>query len=66
MDREQAYIANAATYVGDGHTLAKVTDAMDSSQSAGGRIAIHPFNVRIFHWFNAAAIVMLIMCGWRI
>lgn len=39
---------------------------MDSSQQAGGRIALHSFSVRVFHWLNAAAIVMMIMSGWRI
>ena len=30
------------------------------------RIAVHPLAVRVFHWINAAAIVMMIMSGWRI
>ena len=30
------------------------------------RIAVHPLAVRLFHWINAAAIVIMIMSGWRI
>ena len=30
------------------------------------RVAIHPLAVRITHWINAAAIVVMVMSGWRI
>ena len=30
------------------------------------RISIHPLYVRLFHWLNAIAIVIMLMSGWRI
>ncbi|HUR43544.1 MAG TPA: cytochrome b/b6 domain-containing protein [Aestuariivirga sp.] len=30
------------------------------------RIPVHPLAVRVFHWINALAIVLMIMSGWRI
>jgi thiosulfate reductase cytochrome b subunit len=30
------------------------------------RIRVHSLSVRIFHWLNAVAIVLMIMSGWRI
>ena len=38
---------------------------MDHPGSAR-RIYIHALSVRIFHWLNAVAMVMMIMSGWRI
>jgi thiosulfate reductase cytochrome b subunit len=32
----------------------------------GSKIKIHPLYVRIFHWINAIAIVLMIMSGWQI
>ena len=31
-----------------------------------GRIRVHSIPVRIFHWLNAVAIIVMIMSGWRI
>lgn len=41
---------------------------MDDSPNAdpGDRTSIHPWWLRAIHWCNAAAIVLLIMSGWRI
>jgi thiosulfate reductase cytochrome b subunit len=33
---------------------------------AGTRIKVHPLSVRIFHWLNALAIIIMILSGWRI
>ena len=33
---------------------------------AAERVAVHPLAVRIMHWINAAAIVVMVMSGWRI
>ena len=30
------------------------------------RLIVHPLTVRITHWLNALAIVIMIMSGWRI
>ena len=30
------------------------------------KIAIHSLTVRVFHWVNAIAIIMMVMSGWRI
>ena len=35
-------------------------------RSAGDRIKIHPLYVRVFHWINAVAMVLMIMSGWQI
>ncbi len=32
----------------------------------GDKIKIHPLYVRIFHWINAVAMVLMIMSGWQI
>ena len=29
-------------------------------------VKIHPLTVRVFHWINAIAIILMIMSGWRI
>jgi thiosulfate reductase cytochrome b subunit len=34
--------------------------------AAGERILVHPLVVRITHWINALAILMMIFSGWRI
>jgi thiosulfate reductase cytochrome b subunit len=34
--------------------------------AATDKIKIHPLYVRIFHWINAIAMVMMIMSGWQI
>lgn len=39
---------------------------MRDSDAKGEKIHIHPLMVRVFHWLNAAAIIMMIMSGWRI
>lgn len=40
-------------------------DASDNSPAVE-RVAIHPLIVRITHWINAVAIVIMVMSGWRI
>lgn len=30
------------------------------------RVSVHTFGVRVFHWLNAIAILIMIMSGWRI
>ncbi|MEO8669462.1 MAG: cytochrome b/b6 domain-containing protein [Bauldia sp.] len=30
------------------------------------RVAVHPLAVRVMHWINAVAIVVMVMSGWRI
>ena len=35
-------------------------------RSAGDKIKIHPLYVRVFHWINAIAMVLMIMSGWQI
>jgi thiosulfate reductase cytochrome b subunit len=30
------------------------------------RVVVHPAIVRLTHWINAAAIVMMVMSGWQI
>jgi len=34
--------------------------------SANSVVAVHPLMVRIWHWINAAAMIVMIMSGWRI
>jgi thiosulfate reductase cytochrome b subunit len=34
--------------------------------ATGDKIKIHPLYVRIFHWINAVAIILMIMSGWQI
>jgi len=38
---------------------------METLKTAGGR-AIHPLWLRITHWMNALAVVLMAMSGWRI
>lgn len=40
-------------------------DATESSESGRKRL-LHPIAVRIMHWTNAAAMIVLIMSGWQI
>lgn len=41
--------------------------AVDVQQThAAGRIHIHPLLVRLWHWLNVVAMVIMIMSGWRI
>ena len=39
---------------------------MTNTPAQSARIRIHPLMVRLFHWINAAAIILMIMSGWRI
>jgi thiosulfate reductase cytochrome b subunit len=42
------------------------TAGMEVAESAAERPVIHPRWVRITHWINAVAIVVMILSGWRI
>ncbi|MGH8349123.1 MAG: cytochrome b/b6 domain-containing protein, partial [Pseudomonas sp.] len=37
-----------------------------ASPKSGGKKTIHPLPVRITHWINAIAILIMILSGWRI
>ena len=42
---------------------------MDNTQhdpAMSARVRVHSLSVRIFHWLNATAIILMIMSGWRI
>jgi thiosulfate reductase cytochrome b subunit len=39
---------------------------MDTKSSTKRTVSVHPFYVRLFHWLNATAIVLMILSGWRI
>ena len=43
-----------------------MADQAVSVAPAGGRIAVHPLAVRITHWINAFAMLIMIASGWRI
>lgn len=38
----------------------------DTGGAANGRILIHPAVVRVTHWINAVAILIMMLSGWRI
>ena len=37
-----------------------------SSETTGGWVAVHPLVVRITHWINVLAVLVMITSGWRI
>ena len=39
---------------------------MENTPAKREKIPVHPLAVRIFHWVNAVAIIIMIMSGWRI
>ena len=39
---------------------------VQTKSSDDKHILIHPLYVRLFHWLNAVAIILMIMSGWRI
>lgn len=39
---------------------------MENPSAKREKILVHPLAVRVFHWINALAIVIMIMSGWRI
>ena len=39
---------------------------MESKTATSEKRTIHPAYVRVFHWLNAIAIILMIMSGWRI
>jgi thiosulfate reductase cytochrome b subunit len=41
-------------------------DNADHATSANDRILVHPAIVRVTHWINAAAMLVMISSGWRI
>ena len=43
-----------------------MTDITAGRLQRASRIIVHPLTVRITHWLNALAIVIMIMSGWRI
>jgi thiosulfate reductase cytochrome b subunit len=43
-----------------------MTDITAGRLQRAARIIVHPLTVRITHWLNALAIVIMIMSGWRI
>ena len=46
--------------------MAAVTTIRDGAQDSGSRTIIHPVWVRVTHWINAIAVVIMIMSGWQI
>lgn len=46
--------------------MTAVTTAADAALGSGSRKTIHPFWVRVTHWINAIAIVLMILSGWQI
>jgi thiosulfate reductase cytochrome b subunit len=46
--------------------MTTVTTIQDGAQGSGSRRTIHPAWVRVTHWINAVAIVIMIMSGWQI
>lgn len=43
-----------------------MTDNNESNSAGGGRILVHPLAVRITHWINVIAMLIMVMSGWRI
>ena len=43
-----------------------MTDQTDEAVAAGGKLAIQPLPVRITHWINVFAMLIMIASGWRI
>jgi thiosulfate reductase cytochrome b subunit len=43
-----------------------VTDITVGHVNRASRLIVHPLTVRITHWLNALAMVIMIMSGWRI
>ena len=43
-----------------------MADQMDAAGAAGGKIPVHPLAVRIAHWINVFAMLIMIASGWRI
>jgi thiosulfate reductase cytochrome b subunit len=39
---------------------------MENTPAKRERIAVHSLGVRVFHWLNAVAMIVMIMSGWRI
>lgn len=39
---------------------------MGMKSTSGRKLPVHPLYVRLFHWLNAIAIILMIMSGWRI
>jgi thiosulfate reductase cytochrome b subunit len=46
--------------------MTAVTTAGDAVPDSGSRRTIHPLWVRVTHWINAVAIVLMILSGWQI
>jgi thiosulfate reductase cytochrome b subunit len=45
---------------------ATVTDVTPEQLHRVSKVIVHPLTVRITHWLNALAMVIMIMSGWRI
>ena len=43
-----------------------MTDVTAGRLHHGSKVIVHPLTVRITHWLNALAMVIMIMSGWRI
>ncbi len=43
-----------------------MADQTDAAVAAGGRMLVHPLLVRITHWVNVFAMLIMIASGWRI
>src|SRR5262249_16839555 len=37
-----------------------------TTQDGGGKVLVHPAVVRVTHWLNAIAILLMVGSGWRI
>ena len=46
--------------------MAQKVNMAHPGKSASDRIAVHPLIVRIAHWINALAVLMMIASGWQI
>src|SRR5215213_9841665 len=40
--------------------------SMQAKVDAAGRILVHPLTVRVTHWINVVAMLIMIFSGWRI
>ena len=43
-----------------------MADPAHSAATAGGKILVHPLVVRVTHWINVFAMLIMIFSGWRI
>src|ERR1043166_6748829 len=49
-----------------GKEVNTMKSGQDSAEQRGDVVEVHPLTVRITHWINAVAIILMILSGWRI